>query len=137
MQQLSIGAAAKASGVKVPTIRFYEEIGLLPSPPPTTSNRRLYGEDELNRLLFIRHTRELGFDLDAIRALIALQAKPQNSCAEVDAIASLSALKTELQRMINGCRRGQIRECHIIEALKDHAECRHHDVKRSAALRRR
>lgn len=138
MRNLTIGAAARSSGVKVPTIRYYEAIGLLPPPPRTDSNRRLYGAGDLERLAFIRHARELGFDLDAIRALLDLQGVPQQSCAEVDAIASrhlveverrlasLGALKAELERMINGCRRGRIRDCRIIEVLKDHAQCRHH-----------
>lgn len=138
MRRLAIGAAARASGVKVPTIRYYEDIGLLPAPPRTNSNRRLYGTDELERLTFIRHARELGFDLEAIRTLLDLQGTPQRSCADVDAIASrhlvevdrrlasLSALKAELERMIKGCRRGRIRDCRIIGVLKDHAQCRHH-----------
>lgn len=138
MRSLTIGAAAKASGVKVPTIRYYEEIGLLPAPPRTVSNRRLYGAGDLERLAFIRHARELGFDLDAIRALLDLQGAPQQSCAEVDAITSrhlievdrrlagLAALKAELERMLKQCRRGRIRDCRIIEVLKDHAQCRHH-----------
>lgn len=138
MRSLTIGAAARASGVKVPTIRYYEEIGLLPAPPRTDSNRRLYGAGDLERLAFIRHARELGFDLGAIRTLLDLQGVPQQSCAEVDAIASrhlvevnrrlasLAALKAELERMIKGCRRGRIRDCRIIGVLKDHAQCRHH-----------
>lgn len=138
MRSVTIGAAAKATGVKVPTIRYYEEIGLLPSPTRTLSNRRLYCAGDLSRLAFIRHARELGFDLDAIRALLDLQGAPQQSCTEVDAIASrhlgevdrriasLTALKSELERMIKGCRRGRIRDCRIIEVLKDHAKCRHH-----------
>jgi DNA-binding transcriptional MerR regulator len=139
MKDVSIGTAARATGVKVPTIRYYEEVGLLPRAPRTGSNRRLYGADDLNRLRFIRHARELGFDIDAIRALLDLQAKPETSCAGVDAIArehlaevdrrieSLQALKRELERMLTSCQRGRIAECRIIEVLQDHAQCRHHD----------
>lgn len=145
MRSLSIGAAARASGVKVPTIRYYEEVGLLPTLARSKSNRRLYRVSDLERLAFIRHGRELGFDLDAIKTLLDLQGVPQQSCQEVDAIASrhlqevdrriasLGALKAELERMIKGCRRGRIRDCRIIEVLKDHAQCRHHEVSSDAA----
>jgi DNA-binding transcriptional MerR regulator len=62
-----IGVAATRSGVKVPTIRYYEEIGLLTAPPRTKSNRRRYDPARLRRLVFIRHARQLGFEIDAIR----------------------------------------------------------------------
>lgn len=138
MAEVSIGCAAKETGVKVPTIRYYEDVGLLQRAPRTDSNRRLYGPHDLARLRFIRHARELGFDVDDIRALLALQSDPQQTCDEVDAIArahlteverrieSLQALKRELERMIKGCRRGRVAQCRIIEVLQDHAQCAHH-----------
>ncbi len=138
MTGVTIGSAAKATSVKVPTIRYYEDVGLLPRAPRTDSNRRLYGPDELARLRFIRHARELGFEVDDIRALLALQSEPQQTCTEVDAIArshlteverrieSLLALKSELERMIKGCKRGRIAQCRIIEVLQNHAQCAHH-----------
>src|SRR5690606_36573977 len=82
-----IGEASKASGVKVPTIRYYEQIGLLPSPPRSDGNRRLYDPNDVQRLLFIRHARDLGFAVDAIRTLLDLQDNPDQSCAAADAIA--------------------------------------------------
>src|SRR5215218_2655046 len=82
-----IGEAARRSGVKVPTIRFYEQIGLLPSPPRTESNRRTYGPEDVLRLRFIRHARDLGFEIEAIRTLLGLSAEPQASCHEADSIA--------------------------------------------------
>lgn len=137
-RDVSIGEAATASGVKVPTIRFYEQIGLLPSPPRTEGNRRLYGASDLRRLTFIRHARELGFEIDAIRTLLVLQDHPDQSCDAADKIArarlvevevriaSLVALQKELQRMIKGCAHGSVSECRVIEILADHGECRHH-----------
>jgi DNA-binding transcriptional MerR regulator len=119
-QAVPIGTAAKKSGVKVPTIRFYEQIGLLPAPDRTESNRRLYDEGDLRRLAFIRHARELGFEVDAIRKLLSLQNNPNQSCATADAIArehlaeveqrivKLSALKAELVRMIDECSCGRV-----------------------------
>src|SRR5690606_8356649 len=68
---LSIGDLARRTGVKVPTIRYYEQIGLLPSPPRTAGGQRRYGEDELKRLDFIRHARDLAFDIEDIRQLLA------------------------------------------------------------------
>ena len=76
MQGMAIGALSKASGVKVPTIRFYEQIGLLPAPLRTDSNRRSYGNKDVQRLRFIRHARELGFEVNDIRALLAMTAEP-------------------------------------------------------------
>jgi DNA-binding transcriptional MerR regulator len=134
-QKVTIGAAAAQCGVKVPTIRYYEQIGLLPPPRRTQGNRRLYDATELRRLIFIRHARELGFEVEAIRALLRLQDTPNQSCAAADIIArqrlmeveqriaSLSALKTELKRMIEGCRRGRVKECRVIEVLADHGQC--------------
>lgn len=135
---LSIGAAARASGVKVPTIRFYEEAGLLPTLPRTDGNRRLYDTAQVQRLAFIRHARELGFDLDAIRALLQLQGHPDQPCAEVDAIArarlaevrrritALKALEAELDIMVRACDHGRIGDCRVIETLADHTHCRFH-----------
>ncbi|MDF2117827.1 helix-turn-helix domain-containing protein [Roseiarcaceae bacterium H3SJ34-1] len=137
-EAVQIGEAAKVSGVKVPTIRYYEQIGLLPALSRTEGNRRTYDAADVQRLVFIRHARELGFEIDAIRALLSLQDKPNQSCAEADAIArarlaevdqrltSLSALKAELKHMIEGCAHGKIAQCRVIEVLADHGECRHH-----------
>ena len=134
---VSIGEAAERSNVKVPTIRYYEQIGLLPQPPRTEGNRRLYGEEDLRRLAFIRHARELGFEIDAIRTLLTLQDDPGQPCATADSIAqarlaevvqrirSLTALKTELEHMVEGCRHGKVCECRVIEVLADHSQCEH------------
>jgi DNA-binding transcriptional MerR regulator len=135
-QAVPIGEAARQSGVKVPTIRYYEQIGLLPSPPRTESNRRLFGDDDLRRLAFIRHARELGFELEAIRTLLVLQGDPQQSCEVADTIArarlaeveqrivSLTALQVELKRMVSECASGRVGECRVIEVLADHGRCR-------------
>jgi DNA-binding transcriptional MerR regulator len=124
-----IGAASMQSGVKVPTIRYYEAIGLLPAPLRTRANRRHYDAADLRRLVFIRRARQLGFEIDAIRALLAIQDKPDQSCEAVDAIVrtrlgeverrieNLKKLKTELQRMVADCSRGRVAECRIIETL--------------------
>ena len=76
MRDHSVGALSKAMGVKVTTIRYYEGHGFLPDPGRTEGGQRRYGDAEMNRLSFIAHARQLGFDLDAIAELIALQEAP-------------------------------------------------------------
>lgn len=133
-KKLSIGAVAKLARIKVPTIRYYEEIGLLPHPRRTDSNRRTYGKEDVRRLTFIRHARELGFDLGAIRQLLALAGLPEEPCAEADEIARarlvevedkiarLLALREELKAMLEQGAHGLIRECRVIEILADYDE---------------
>jgi len=74
-----IGKLSQASEVKVPTIRYYEEIGILPEPERSAGNQRLYTQETLERLSFIRHARELGFTLEAIRELLSLSDNPNQS----------------------------------------------------------
>lgn len=128
---LSIGELARRTNVKVPTIRFYEQIGLLPEPPRTQGKQRRYDSGHAARLSFIRHARELGFDVDAIRELLAMSAQPSQSCAEVDdmarrhieqidrRIAHLTLLRAELQHTVDECGRGKICDCRVIETLAD------------------
>lgn len=132
---LTIGKLGEAAGVKVPTIRYYEQIGLLPEPERSAGNQRLYGQSALDRLAFIRHARELGFPLDAIRDLLSLSDRPDQSCAAADVIARaqlaevesrlarLTALKGELGRMVVQCAGGRIADCRVIEVLGDHSLC--------------
>jgi len=133
---LPIGELARRTGVKVPTIRFYEQIGLLPQPPRTEGNQRRYGKAEVDRLNFIRHSRELGFEVDDIRGLLEMSSQPQASCHQADSIAlnhlaeidrriaSLKALRGELSRMVEECTHGRICDCRIIEVLADHSQCK-------------
>jgi len=132
---LTIGKLGEAAGVKVPTIRYYEQIGLLRDPDRSAGNQRLYGQSALDRLAFIRHARELGFPLDTIRDLLSLSDRPDQSCAAADVIARaqlaevesrlarLTALKAELERMVVQCAGGRIADCRVIEVLGDHSLC--------------
>lgn len=131
----TIGHVARAASCKVQTIRYYEQIGLLPVAPRSEGNRRLYAQADIDRLMFIRHARELGFSLDAIRDLLSLSDDPNQPCVAADAIARrqldeverriarLGSLKTELMRMIDQCRGGRISDCRVIEVLSNHAHC--------------
>jgi DNA-binding transcriptional MerR regulator len=134
-QAFTIGRLARATGCKVQTIRFYEKIRLLPPPARSEGNQRLYTDADAERLCFVRHCRELGFSLDAIRELLSLADHPDLPCAAADRIAQthlreveqrmarLRALQTELRRMIADCRGGRIADCRIIEVLADHRHC--------------
>lgn len=131
----TIGRLARATGCKVQTIRYYEQIGLLPEPVRSEGNQRLYGQADIDRLTFIRHARELGFPLQAIRDLLSLSDEPDHSCEAADAIARaqlaevehriarLQALKVELNRMVAECSGGRVSDCRVIEVLSDHSLC--------------
>ena len=86
MQGVPIGEAARQSGVKAPTIRYYEQIGLLAAPPRSKGNRHEYNPADLRRLAFIRHARELGFEIEAIRALVTLQDDPSQPCGTAGSV---------------------------------------------------
>ncbi len=132
MDGMTIGAVARQAGCKVQTIRWYEEIGLLPPPARSEGGHRVYGKVHAHRLAFIRHARELGFPLDDVRTLLSLADDPGRSCDEADAIARrhltairsriarLQALETELSRVVEQCGAGRVADCRVIEVLADH-----------------
>ena len=95
---VTIGSLAKAVGVNLETIRYYERIGLMPAPARTSSGHRSYATEHAQRLAFIRRGRELGFTIDDIRALLALAVPGVVSCAEVRELASahLATVRTKL-----------------------------------------
>ncbi|WP_111559868.1 MerR family transcriptional regulator [Paracoccus sediminilitoris] len=131
----SIGETSKRTGVKVPTIRYYEQIGLLPAPGRSAGNQRVYDAAMLERLAFIRHARDLGFPLSDIQDLLAMADDPDRSCAAADVIATrqlasvkariarLTALQQELERMLTQCSHGTIADCRVIEVLGNHDLC--------------
>lgn len=125
----TIGDVARITGTGVETIRYYERIGLLERPERSRGNYRLYGDAQVARLSFIRRARNLGFPIEQVRALMALGDTPQQSCAQVDALArahldeidrkidDLRALRHELDGLLSQCARGTIAECRILDAL--------------------
>ena len=137
---MAIGRLAKAADVKIPTIRFYEQIGLLPPPDRTAADRRVYSEAAVRRLAFIKHCRQLGFSIDAIRSLLDLSDHPDRPCdeanilaeqqlAEVEVkIAQLEVLRAELSRIASASCAGRAADCRVIEALYDHRSCEHHGL---------
>ncbi len=126
---MQIGDLSRASGVNIETIRYYERIGVLPKPGRQLNGRRTYAEGDARRLGFIRHARDLGFDLAHVRTLLALQEQPEASCEDAtriaqvqletveSRIAKLLSLRAELARMVSECKTGVVAECRVIEAL--------------------
>ncbi len=126
---MKIGDIAKQTGLKVETVRFYEAEGLIAAPTRTGSNYRVYERSHLERLSFIKRSRDLGFSLDQVRELLRLADDPGGSCEDVDAMATiqvaeidrkladLTALRGELVRRLDTCSRGPIADCRIIAAL--------------------
>lgn len=135
MREYSIGELSSHTGVKVPTIRYYEDIGLMPDPPRTGGGQRRYSTRARDRLGFIAHAREMGFSLDAIRSLIDLSEHPDKPCDGADKIAAerlddvnrriarLTRLKGELELMLDNHCSGIAADCRIIEVLSDHSHC--------------
>lgn len=137
----SIGQMSRRTGVKVPTIRYYEEIGVLENAGRSAGNQRRYDSAALERLQFVRHARELGFSLDDIRALIDLQGQPRElhaSAVEIaarqlaavrDRIARLRRLEAELARIAgacdgtDNCDGAAAGECAVLQAMADHTRC--------------
>ncbi len=127
---LSIGELSRRTGVNIETIRYYERIKMMPAPPRTASGRRVYGPAETRSLAFIRRSRELGFTLEEIRALLALSADDgKNTCADVRQlaashladirakIADLRAMASVLSDAVRRCDAGELPGCPLIDAL--------------------
>ena len=130
-QTLSIGKLAKAAGVRVTTVRFYERKGLLPPPPRRVSGYRMYGDADVQRLRFIQEAKELGFSLHEIAELLALRVGTGRTCrniqqhavhkiADVDAkIRQLNRFKRALQKLVVQCEAGGTQgACPILDALE-------------------
>jgi DNA-binding transcriptional MerR regulator len=132
----SIGELSRRTGVKVPTIRYYEQMRLMEAPERSDGNQRRYGKSELERLAFIRHARDLGLAIDSIRELIELRGHPDMPCADADRIAKeqlasvrgriarLRKLERELERIATCCIGETVGDCYVIRALSDHTLCR-------------
>ena len=141
-EKLTIGKLASATGTKVETIRYYEQIGLLPAPARSAGNYRTYEGEHLRRLSFIRRARDLGFSIEQVRELMGLADRREQSCMAVDVIANqhrdaitrkiadLTALAGELDVLIDSCSRHTVADCRIIEALGPSAEVEEFPVAR-------
>jgi MerR family mercuric resistance operon transcriptional regulator len=122
-----IGQLAARTGVNIETIRYYERVGLLSAPPRTAGGHRSYGEQHVQRLIFIRRSRELGFALGDVRTLLALSDGQQDYAAREltlqhlndvrGKIASLRRLERALRGMTGACKPGDQSSCPIFDAL--------------------
>jgi DNA-binding transcriptional MerR regulator len=129
MAEIGIGRLAALTGVKIPTIRFYEQNDLVAPPRRTEGGQRRYDESAVCRLHFIRHARDLGFSVEDIRQLLALSERPALPCDTAEQIARhhlqqvegkiarLRLIRTELKRMIDACGGGSAADCRILDAL--------------------
>lgn len=128
-ENISIGKLSEFSGVNIETIRYYERIKMLPAPPRTVSGRRVYGPVEKRTLSFIRRSRDLGFTLEEIRALLVLGGPERASCADVNKIASahlanvrskladLVKLESILAETVAQCSDGASPDCPVLDIL--------------------
>src|SRR5262245_2767690 len=128
-QRLTIGALSEQTGANIETIRYYERIGILPSPPRSRGGHRLYANEHKQRLVFIRRARELGFPLQDVRVLLGLVGGRRLACAKVKSlterhIADIRRRVTDLKRlecvlsdMVAQCRGDETPDCAVLDAL--------------------
>ena len=131
MDAMTIGMAARESGVGVETIRFYERKGLIRQPPKPGAGRRRYRPEVIERIRFIRQAQQLGFALREIEELLSLEANPAADCSDVRRralekieqvnarIAQLADIRAALTRLLAACPgSGALGACSILEALR-------------------
>ncbi len=126
---LSIGELSRLTDVNIETIRYYERIGIMPAPPRTEGRQRIYDADHLKRLTFVRRSRELGFSLDEVRALLGLVGPHALTCADVRNMArghivdirqkvkDLKKLERVLADLAARCHGKKVPDCPILDAL--------------------
>ncbi|MCA1583912.1 MAG: helix-turn-helix domain-containing protein [Acidobacteria bacterium] len=133
MATLKIGTLAERTGTNPPTIRYYEEIGLVQRAGRAAGGQRMYGEDDVKVLTFIRRCRDLGFSIDQVRSLVALAKDRNRSCMEardlaqehLEAVqaklAELKALEQSIASFVTccdqSCAGGPGPDCVILEEL--------------------
>lgn len=129
MNEFTIGELSRLTEVNIETIRYYEKIGIMPHPPRNSSGYRVYSTPHLERLSFVRRSRELGFSQPEVRKLLTLVDEHQYTCAEVrdmtarqlvtvqNKINDLQKMEVALTKMVGECAGGDIPECPIIDTL--------------------
>lgn len=140
MDGLTIGEMAKRAGVNRETVRYYERRRLLPRPARLVSGYRVFSDDALRRLKFIRHAKALGFSLAEVRELLGLRVNSPDSCdrvrertqAKIDdierKIRALQQMKSVLFELVAACaQRGRTNDCPILESLETNSWFNQHD----------
>ena len=138
MERLTIGEVAKQAQVGVETLRYYERTGLVARPPRSESNYRLYPQESVRRVQFIKRAQELGFSLKEIMELLALRATPEIPCADIrmraldkitaieEKIEALNAMKYALAKLVDACSgQGEITDCPILASLDNEGKAHH------------
>jgi DNA-binding transcriptional MerR regulator len=128
--RLKIGELATRCGVSRDTIRFYEREGLLPRPRRTSSQYRVYGDEDEGRLLFIRHAQGLGLTLDDIRELVRFeQIRTPDQCRRVAGVlrerieaidqklGELKAFRRQLAHSLDRCEKADSDSCPVVLEL--------------------
>lgn len=125
------GDLARLTGCNLETIRYYETIGVMPEPPRSSKNYRVYDDSHVTRLRFVMRARELGFTLDEVRDLLAMVDGGQQTCGEVQAlatahlatvrakIADLRRIEHVLSSTVAQCTGDDVPECPVIDALTE------------------
>ena len=129
MREFTIGELSRLSQVNIETIRYYEKIGIMPNPPRNSSGYRIYSAPHLERLYFVRRSRELGFSQPEVRKLLTLVDEHKYTCGEVremtathlltvrSKIKDLRKLEKALANMVSECDGGDIPDCPIVDVL--------------------
>ncbi|NLU03134.1 MULTISPECIES: Cu(I)-responsive transcriptional regulator [Pseudomonas] len=132
---MNIGQAAKHSGLSAKMIRYYESIGLLKPAHRSDSGYRLYNDDDLHTLAFIKRSRDLGFSLDEVGKLLALWQDRQRASSDVKALArqhidelnqkivELTSLRDTLQDLVDTCQGDHRPDCPILKGLASGSCC--------------
>ena len=132
-QRLTIGALSALTQCNIPTIRYYEQIGLLPPAQRAANGHRYYRDEEVRKLIFVKRCRDFGFPIEQIRRLVQLLEDGDRTCAEVRDLVQLNLgqVRTKLEEMrqleqslaafIDSCTPvcsiGAVKDCTIIEDL--------------------
>ena len=144
MTDIGIGRLAELTGVKIPTIRFYEQNGLIAPLSRTEGGQRRYDKGAVRRLHFIRHAREFGFDVKDIRQLLEVFERPTMPCdaameiahhhlQQVEAkISQLRTIRSELKRMVDRCGGGSAADCRILEGLAQNQPIRDTKIRQTS-----
>lgn len=132
MEPLTRGELAERCAVNSETVRYYEQRGLIPKPSRSAGNYRLYNQDTVRRIRFIKRAQDLGFTLREIKELLSLRSAPSTGCADVldraeakarnidEKIRALQGIRRALSKLVSDCPgRGELSECPILSALED------------------
>ena len=135
-KKYSIGIVADIAHCQVQTIRYYESIGIMPEPERSAGGRRLYTNDHIDRLQFVRHARDMGFSLEQIKTLLNACEQSTDDCGEIDIVVrehlhnieqrihDLENLRKNLKEMLNH-EHGSVADCKAVETLYNHEKCAH------------